>query len=288
MTSGPSRATAAIGPASARAPGRSRGPPAARVHAGRATASRTARLPPPRRASGRACAGGCEGRGRLRSRAGGSCRPPRRARDGRPSSRSASRRTAARGCGVSTATTSPSRTRRRSAARWSASPSGIGYAQDGSPRPGEEAGLDEQRHSVRLGDRLAVEALDRETLEAGRGAHARRARRARRAASPPPGRAAGRASGRRARRRAPPRRRAGRRGRRPRGPRGRPSASATASPRRTAGRDRPRRGRALGSSSRTLAQPLDRSRERELGSAETLDEVAAAADPSVSSLRSSR
>ena len=57
----------------------------------------------------------------------------------RPSRRSASWSTAARGCGVSTATTSPSSTRSRSAARWRASPSGIAYARSTARRgPGRK------------------------------------------------------------------------------------------------------------------------------------------------------
>src|SRR5918996_1658380 len=151
----------------------------------------------------------------------------------RPSSRSTSRSTAARGCGVSTATTSPSSTRSRAAARWRASPSGIrppswtstrderedspgcrlpvhavalqrgarhpaldrlglgmllgvrgdphpgrvprallsaglsaSRPQHGPPRPREEAGLEEERHDLRLADRLAVEALHRQAPHA--------------------------------------------------------------------------------------------------------------------------
>jgi signal transduction histidine kinase len=39
-------------------------------------------------------------------------------------------------------------------------------AEDGTARAGEEAGVDQQRHHHRVGDRLAVEALDREPLGA--------------------------------------------------------------------------------------------------------------------------
>ena len=35
----------------------------------------------------------------------------------------------------------------------------------GAPRPGNEAHLCEQRHDLRLGDGLAVEALDREAAD---------------------------------------------------------------------------------------------------------------------------
>ena len=49
----------------------------------------------------------------------------------------------------------------------------VAYGRRTAPaRPGEEAGLDEQAHRLRLDDRLAVEALDREPLRAAR-AHVR-------------------------------------------------------------------------------------------------------------------
>src|SRR5438874_3013318 len=83
----------------------------------------------------------------------------------RPSRRSTSRFTAARGCGVSTSTRSPTSACSRLAARARESPSGIALRpQDCAPRSREEAGLDEQRHRVALRDRLAVEALDCEAL----------------------------------------------------------------------------------------------------------------------------
>jgi hypothetical protein len=46
------------------------------------------------------------------------------------------------------------------------SPSGKLRTKDGAPRPDEESHVDEERHRVALGDRLAVEALDREPLRA--------------------------------------------------------------------------------------------------------------------------
>ena len=162
----------------------------------------------------------------------------------RPSSRSERRSTAARGWGVSTATTSPSRTRRRSAARWSASPSGIAGAC-GHARRTARRGPARKPASRRSGmtsvspTGLAVEALDGQALQSRRPRMLDERGQRRFAASPPPDPAAARASVRHARRRARPRRRAGRRGRRRPAPRAPPSAWATRAPRRTAGRDRP-------------------------------------------------
>ena len=125
----------------------------------------------------------------------------------------------------------------------------------------------------------AVETLDREPLGAARPGRTRRARRPPAAATPRRARAAARASCRRARRRAPPRLRAARPGRRRRARPARRRASATAARRRTAAPDRRRRARAARDRPRAaqLAQALDRARQRELGAAEPLDEVAAPA-----------
>ena len=74
--------------------------------------------------------------------------------------------TAARGFGASTSSRSPTSTCRRCAARASASPSGTQGLKHGAARPGEEAGLEQQRHDLGLADGVAVEALDREPLRA--------------------------------------------------------------------------------------------------------------------------
>ena len=147
--------------------------------------------------------------------------------------------------------------------------------------PGEEAGLDEQRHRVGLGHRLAVEALDREPLRAARRGRARRARRAPAGATP---RRVAQRHERAAAALDVERRLAAeqddvraRDARRARAGALRPRAA----PRRTAAPDRRRRARAApGSSSglAQLAQPLDGAAERELRAAEALDEVAAAAE----------
>ncbi len=156
-------------------------------------------------------------------------------------------------------------------------------SEDGAARPGDEAGLDEQRHDAR--SRRPGSPSKRSTasrFDARLGARARRARRAPAGATRRRARAAARASGRPARRRAPPRRRAARR-----------SAPATRAARAPArfghGSAAPYgcAGSAAASTSALglvalarpqLAQPLDRAAERELRAAEALDEVAAPAD----------
>src|SRR6185503_6855177 len=82
----------------------------------------------------------------------------------RPARRSGQRSIAWRGCGVSIATTSlPTRAApTRRAAAWIVSPSGT---EREFPRALPEAELDEQVVHRRADDRLAVEALERETLQ---------------------------------------------------------------------------------------------------------------------------
>ena len=156
-------------------------------------------------------------------------------------------------------------------------------AQHGAARAGEEAGLDEQRHDLRLGHRLAVEALDREPLRA-----AARVTCATSAASAGPQPLLVRLAQRHERPAAAldeERRLAAEqddvRARDARGAARRP-ASATAARRRTAAPGRRPRARAAPASSPSLrpqlAQPLDRAAERELRAAEPLDEVAAPAE----------
>ena len=113
---------------------------------------RPARLVPgrPRPASARACAGGCGGRGRLRSRAGGSCRPLRPARAG---ARRAARPAAARR--RADAASRPPRPRPR--ARAGARPPG------GARRPQAPRGPCEKTRSGRSSSSASASGHDRLT-----------------------------------------------------------------------------------------------------------------------------
>ena len=109
----------------ARAPARSTAAPRPSSRGGRATGGRVARRRGARTSSGRSSAGGYAGCSRPRNGRAGSCPPPRpRAGGGRRAFRDPADLRA--GFGVSTSTCSPTSGCRRRAARWSASPSGIG------------------------------------------------------------------------------------------------------------------------------------------------------------------
>ena len=215
-----------------------------------------------RRDGARCRAGGAAASSRGRRRRRGSTMPRRTSPGSRPRSRTSPR-------GV-----------RRSGRRSGRAPLRRSGAKHGAPRAGEEAGLDEQLQDVALDDRPAVEALDREPLGRGRREPTSTSAATR---GPEPVRIGIAEREQRApaaldveRRLAAEQHDVGARD--ARRARTRPLRPRQAR-RRTAAPGRPRRARAARRPRRAaeLAQPLDGARQRELGAAEPLDEVAAAA-----------